>query len=220
MNIVTPYARIVNLPDREAGIQLLKKIEFCGRISHRSEEAQTEDSWQRFIPSVVLNRGDWSITEHSSVTVDLVADRGVTHELVRHRHFSFTQESQRFVNYQKKKSLAAIEPNLSSCSESALEEWKEAMEFAERKYTNLLVLGASPQIARSVLPNSVASRIIVTGNLRAWRHFLRMRTTKETHPHFLDISLPLLQEFQAKVPFLYDDIIPGASQSLNVRLPA
>jgi thymidylate synthase (FAD) len=101
MNIVTPYARILDIHTRAAGIELLKKIEWCGRISHRSEDAQTPESWERFIKAVVIDHGDWSIVEHATATVDMVVDRGVTHELVRHRLFSFTQESTRFVNYEK-----------------------------------------------------------------------------------------------------------------------
>ena len=92
MNLVTPYARMMDVPDREAGIALLKKVEWCARISHRSEDAQTEESWERFLTSVILGHGDWSVTEHASVTVDAVVDRGITHEWVRHRLFAFTQE--------------------------------------------------------------------------------------------------------------------------------
>src|ERR1017187_4177082 len=110
MNIVQPYAKLMDVPDLEAGIKLLKKIEWCGRISHRSEGAQTEDSWRRFIETVVFGHGDWSIVEHASATVDMLVDRGITHEVVRHRLFSFTQESTRFVNYQKKMPPSFITP--------------------------------------------------------------------------------------------------------------
>ena len=98
LNLITPYARIIDLPDQASGIALLRKIEWAGRISHRSEEAQSDTSWEKFIQSVVVGHGDWSIVEHASVTVDFYVDRGVTHELVRHRLFAFTQESTRFVN--------------------------------------------------------------------------------------------------------------------------
>lgn len=149
----------MDLPDEAAGIALLKKIEWCGRISHRSEDAQGEDSWKRFIEAVVIQHGDWSIVEHASVTCDFYVDRGITLELVRHRLFSFTQESTRFV----------------------------------------------------------ASRIIVTGNLRNWRHFFIMRTTKEAHPQMREVTIPLLAEFQSKIPILFSDIEPLAKQSESMR---
>lgn len=92
MNLIKPYAKLMDVPDKNAGIRLLKKIEWCGRISHRSEEAQTDTSWDKFIRSVVIQHGDWSIVEHASASVDMYVDRGITHEIVRHRLFSFTQE--------------------------------------------------------------------------------------------------------------------------------
>jgi len=235
MNIVGPYARIMNLLDRSAGVELLRKIEWCGRISHRSEGAQTEDSWERFIQSVVLEHGDWSIVEHASVTVDFLVDRGVTHEIVRHRLFSFTQESTRFVNYEKKMPpsfLSPIDiPPTSGCallnSESVMSSvggrqyaaWSNAVDLAEASYKELLAAGCAPQIARSVLPNALASRLIVTGNLRNWRHFLLMRTTREAHPQMRQVTIPLLDEFKAKIPLLYDDIEPLARQIDNMRKP-
>jgi thymidylate synthase (FAD) len=87
---------------------------------------------------------------------------------------------------------------------------------AEENYITLLNRGNSPQIARSVLPNALASRIVVTGNLRSWRHFLLMRTTKETHPQFREVSIPLLQEFQEKIPILFEDLTPLAKQADNI----
>jgi thymidylate synthase (FAD) len=109
MQIVRPYAKILNanVYGEEHGMQ---HIEWCARISHRAEEAQSDVSWRRFISEVVLKHGDWSVVEHVSVTVDAVVDRGITHEWVRHRLFSFTQESTRFVNYDKKMPPSFIYP--------------------------------------------------------------------------------------------------------------
>ena len=218
MNIVTPYARIIDLPDRAAGIQLLKKIEWAARVSHRSEDAQTEDSWERFLTAVVLNHGDWSVVEHAGVTVDMLVDRGITHEVCRHRLFSFTMESTRFVNYEKKMPPSFIVP-IEADHASALNHWNSAIRFAEIAYCQLIADGCAPQIARSVLPNALAARIITSGNLRNWRHFLLMRTTKETHPQLREVTIPLLQEFQGKIPLLFDDIEPLASQRENLRKP-
>lgn len=212
MNIIQPYARIIDLADQPSGIALLRKIEWAGRISHRSEEAQSESSWEKFIQAVVIGHGDWSIVEHASVTVDFYVDRGVTHELVRHRLFAFTQESTRFVNYEKKMPASFVVPADMTGAQEA--NWCLGIANAESAYREMIAAGAAPQIARGVLPNSLASRIVVTGNLRNWRHFLTMRTTKETHPQMRQVTLPLLEEFQQKIPILYADIIPMERQAV------
>lgn len=228
MKIIKPYARII--PDNftlKDGVNLLKKIEWCARISHRSEEAKTEDSWDRFLRSVVLNHGDWSVVEHASISVDFYVDRGITHELVRHRLFAFTQESTRFVNYEKKMEPVFICPipmedrkytQVPPDTElSVYDQWRSAINASELSYKGLIRNGVSPQIARSIFPNALASRIIVTGNLRNWRHFLLMRTTKEAHPQMREVTIPLLDEFKAKIPIFYEDIEPLAKQADNIQ---
>jgi len=215
MNLVKPYARLFDVPDRHAGIRLLKKIEWCGRISHRSEDAQGEESWRKFIGFVVMQKGDWSIVEHAWATVDAVVDRGITHEWVRHRMGSYTQESTRFVNYEKKMPASFILPDGLTAEQCAA--WDVAIMCCEETYQSLIASGCTPQIARSVFPNALASRIVTTYNLRNWRHFFLMRTTKETHPQMREVSIPLLTEFQSRIPLLYDDIEPMASQADNLR---
>lgn len=237
MNIVRPYARICgrDIPSdpftQADGITLMRRIEYFGRISHRSEDAQTEDSWRRFIEAVVIGKGDWSIVEHASVTVDSVTDRGITHEWVRHRHLSITQESTRFVNYEKKMPPTFIEPpGLSDDAPRASngeptglsttrQSWRHAISTSETMYRGLISSGCSPQIARSVFPNALASRMATTANLRTWRHVLLMRTTKEAHPQIREVMIPLLEEFQQKLPILFDDIEPNARQIENLRKP-
>lgn len=235
MNIVKPYAKILPPSDLGVGgndfnyndgVALLKRIEWAARISHRSEDAATHDSYDRFLRSVVLQHGDWSVVEHASVSVDFYVDRGITHELVRHRLFAFTQESTRFVNYEKKMPPSFIRPELSNEVDRAGngeatelsqgQVWSHAINTAESAYRRLIGLGVSPQIARSVFPNALASRIIITGNLRNWRHFLLMRTTKEAHPQMREVTIPLLAEFKAKIPIFYEDIEPQAKQSDNL----
>lgn len=235
MNIIQPYARLIDFGfdgepidfTLQRGIGLLRKIEWNARISHRSEEAQTPDSWKRFLTSVVLEKGDWSVVEHASVTVDATVDRGITHEWVRHRLFSFTQESTRFVNYEKKIPASFIDPGLSQdCQKaangeqvelSADQEWRHAVHTCESAYRALIHKGVAPQLARSVFPNALASRITTTGNLRNWRHFLIMRTTKEAHPQMRQVTIPLLEEFKAKIPLLFDDIEPMSKQSESMK---
>jgi len=206
----TPYKDELTIFD---GIRMLKFIEQQARISHRSEDKQTENSWERFIPAVVMQHGDWSVTEHVSITATIRVDRGVTHELVRHRLFSFTQESTRFVRY--KEGIEYVYPE--DAPEGCFVNWDLAMQVCENTYEELLKLGWRPQEARSVLPNALAATIVVTGNLRNWRHFMLMRTSRETHPDFRRISIPMLEEFKRVVPLLYDDIEPNARQIDNLK---
>ena len=229
MNTVTPYARIIAPHERfenglliDFGISLLRHVEWCARISHRSEDAQTEDSWRRLLESVVLQHGDWSVTEHASITVEALVDRGITHEWVRHRIGAYTQESTRFVNYAKRITPSFVEPRFEELlNEPALSvvqrAFEGAIDAAETTYLLLLDHGCSPQIARSVFPNALASKLIVTYNLRSWRHFFLMRTSKEAHPQMREVTVPLLEEFKRTVPLLYDDIEPGARQVENLR---
>jgi len=215
MKIVEPYARLLDVPDIDSGIALLKKIEWCGRISHRSEEAQTDVSYDRFIRAVVLGHGDWSIVEHAVATVDAVVDRGITHEWVRHRMGSYTQESTRFVNYERKMPASFVRPL--GLSDEHVDDWNEAICAAETTYRHLISEGVTPQIARSVFPNALASRIVVTYNLRNWRHFFLMRTTREAHPQVRQVAIPLLNDFKERIPILFEDIEPEAKQADNLK---
>ena len=212
MKLISPTWDLINPENTQAGIDSLRFIEKLARISHRSEERQTLDSWERFLKAVVLEHGDWSVVEHASATVIFRVNRGVTHELVRHRLFSFTQESTRFVNGAKSypEGLEFIEP-------ANADGFGIAYEVAEKVYLTALEKGVRPQEARAVLPNALASTIAVTGNLRNWRHFLIMRTTKETHPDFRQVTIPLLAEFQKRIPLFYDDIEPLGKQSESTR---
>lgn len=198
------------------GITLLRRIEWAARFSHATEDAQTPDSWDRFVRAVVLGHGDWSVTEHASVSVDFLVDRGVTHELVRHRLFGFTQSSTRFINYTKKMPPSFVYPD-GGVPEPMDIDWAEAIESMETKYRALIAKGWPPQKARSVFPNALSSRILVTGNLRNWRHALIMRTTRETHPQFRQVMIPLLVEFQTRLPILYEDIVALDSQANAIK---
>ena len=243
MKIIQPYAKIIT----ESFGSPLIRIEEAAKISHRSEDTIKEDSAERFVRDVIVRRGDWSVTEHVSITVEMMVDRGITHELVRHRLFSYTQESTRFVNYEKKMPPSFIYPkpgeecewclkgdepenhgygwrhywggidhqNAPNCHHQA--QWLTAIDELEQAYKDLLGEGWRPQEARSVLPNALASKIWMTGNLRNWRHFFLMRTTKEAHPQMRQVTIPLLAEFQKVIPVLYEDIEPGASQIENAR---
>jgi thymidylate synthase (FAD) len=193
----------------------LKRIEYAARVSHRTEE-NASDSPEKFIRAVVLDHGDWSVTEHVSASVEFLVDRGITHEIVRHRLAAYTQESTRFVNYAKKMPPTFIYPIPGVIEEDYSPLWITAIENAERAYKELLAAGWRPQEARSVFPNALSSKIIVTYNLRVWRHFFCMRTSKEAHPQMRQVVIPLLEEFKKLVPVLYEDIIPESRQIDNI----
>ncbi len=223
MKIIEPSFEIIDPFNQAEGIRSLRKIERMARISHRSEDKQTLDSWDKFIRAVVVGHGDWSVVEHASATVVFRIDRGTTHELVRHRLFGFTQESTRFVNGRKSyphglEFIYPAELKQTNNPDSWLQ-WCLAMKFAEESYFKMLDAGLRPQEARSVLPNALAATIAVTGNLRNWRHFFLMRTSKETHPDFRRVTEPLLERFKTLYPILYDDIVPGGRQIENLRKP-
>ena len=233
MKIIRPYFKLYTpsgLLTESRGVELLRFVESMARISHRSEDSQTSDSWKRFIQAVVLDHADWSVTEHASVTIIIRTDRAIANELVRHRIAAYTQESTRFVNYgdkpgQPEFDIEFIEP---SWPESAGGKdghnplrypWMQAMTFAEEQYKHLLSLGATPQFARGVLPLNTATTIAATYNLRTWRHLFLMRTSKETHPDFRVILEPCLSVFRSHIPLLYDDIETGNRQIDNLRKP-
>lgn len=212
MILVKPSANIASDFD---GIAALRTIEGIGRISHASEDAQTETSYERFIRSVVLDHGDWSIVEHVSASVVFVVDRGISHELVRHRLASYTQSSTRFINYVKKMPPAFVKPvEMPPSVECA---WENAINTSEAAYKSMIEAGVAPQIARSVFPNALATKVVMTCNLRNWRHFLLMRTTKETHPQMREVTIPLLARFKKAVPLLFDDIESGQRQADNLK---
>jgi thymidylate synthase (FAD) len=223
MQIAKPYAKILNPCDAYTTLDnmfavMVKHCEYAARVSHRSEDAIKEDSAERLLRFIVMNKGDFSVIEHASFSVEFLVDRGITHEIVRHRLFSYTQESTRFVNYVKKMPPSFIEPPIND--PTLLSIWKEAIENIEIAYKTLIDFKVSPQLARSVFPNALASKIVMTGNLRNWRHFLLMRTTVEAHPQIREVTIPLLQELQGikSISWLFEDITPESTQANNMKL--
>lgn len=192
------------------GIEIIKKIERAGRTAYKSEDKITEDSARDFIQKIIKS-GHLSVVEHHSITVRIICDRGVSHEIVRHRIASYTQESTRYCNYNNGKfgnEITVIKPSFwdNDVSEEKMKIWNDAMLYAEEAYKKLIDLGASPQQARSVLPNSLKTEIVVTMNLREWRHFFSLRTPGNAHPQMYEIARPLLDEFKKKIPYIFDDI--------------
>lgn len=162
------------------GIKELQHIEKIGRVCYKSEDKITNDgeSAKKFV-KMIIDRGHEAMIEHSSLSIKFIVDRGVTHELVRHRIASFAQESTRYCNYTKDKfnwEITFIKPCFWDKSDSNFKEWEIACKNAENTYLNMIINGATPQEARSVLPNSTKSEITITANYREWRNFFKLRT--------------------------------------------
>ena len=209
-------------PISEGGTKELQHIEKIGRVCYKSEAYITEDgeSARKFVAMLIRN-GHEAMIEHSFLSVKFTVDRGVSHELVRHRIASFAQESTRYCNYAKDKfgaecAFIDLEPGIMldnkmkkmSGEEIALvmAEWTSAMEDAERHYMRLLELGATPQIARAVLPNSTKTEITVSANYREWRNFFKLRVPADVHPQMREVTIPLLKELKGMIPVIFDDI--------------
>jgi thymidylate synthase (FAD) len=205
MNIIKPVFYIESEVD---GDKILQLIEKAGRTAYKSEDKITEDSSSKFI-EMITKRGHFSVIEHFNVTVRVICDRGVTHEIVRHRLASYTQESTRYCNYSKGKfgnELTIIKPCFWDEDDEKYRIWKKTIETIEASYIKLVELGASPQEARSILPNSLKTEIVMTMNLREWHHFFKLRTSDAAHPQMREIAVPLLKEFQNKIPIIFNDL--------------
>lgn len=205
MKVIEPYFALL---DRVDGEEILKRIEHCGRVCYKSEDKITEDSARTFVANI-LKRGHESVIEHEKITVRVICDRGVSHEIVRHRIASYSQESTRYCNYSNDKfgnELTFIKPCFWKEDSEPFKIWKETMLNIEKTYNNLISLGVSPQEARSVLPNSLKTEIVITMNLREWRHFFRLRTSEAAHPQMREIASKMLEDFKSKIPMIFDDI--------------
>lgn len=198
----------IMVPADALGEELLTRLERYARVCYKSENQMREGSNPGFLKNL-LKRGHQSIIEHEKATVLFVTDRGVTHELVRHRIAAYSQESTRYCSYNKDKfgnEITVIEPFFYNDRPDARVLWEEACLTAEKIYMTLLATGSSPQEARSVLPNSLKTEIVVTYNMREWRHFFRLRCDAAAHPQMRQVAIPLLLHFQRALPDLFDDI--------------
>ena len=192
------------------GDVILKRIEECGRVCYKSEGKITNDSAPAFVAAIV-KRGHEAVLEHCSFTVKFICDRGVSHEIVRHRLASYCQESTRYCNYSKGEfggEITVIEPCYLNKDTFAYDEWKDACRRSETAYFNLLNWGLTAQEARAVLPNSLKTEVVMTANIREWRHFLKLRCSKEAHPQMQEVATLLLKALKEKIPVLFDDINP------------
>jgi thymidylate synthase (FAD) len=183
----------------------LEIIESAGRTCYKSEDKITPGSAVRFA-AMILKSGHESVIEHVVAGVRFVTNRGVTHELVRHRLAAYSQESTRYVNYGNAE-MAFIKPVWWEKSTEAQQNlFLEACKSAETRYNELLACGWKPQQAREVLPNALKTEIVVTANLREWRHIFRLRTSKASHPQIVALMRSCLDGFKARIPVLFDDL--------------
>ena len=230
-----------NMESRIARNGIYQDIETAGRTCYKSEANITPESAAKFVKRVVEN-GHEAMLEHASMTVRFIVDRGVSHELVRHRAASFAQESTRYCNYSQDKfgnEITVIAPVfynevpkvlkfeigqavakgtvdfnlLADISGNDLAfryyVWLSSCLNSEKAYFDILKKGATPQEARAVLPNSLKTEVIMTANMREWRHFFKLRAAGETgkpHPQMLEVAVPLLKECQESFPELFGDI--------------
>lgn len=212
MIAIKPEVEIISMNEYDT---ILKKLERIGRVCYKSESNIKEDSAEIFLENI-LKRGHESVIEHESVTVKVTCDRGVSHEIVRHRVASYSQESTRYCNYSKDKfsnqiTVIDISTGFSyditqEIDRKKYEVWQKAMKAAEQYYFEMLSLGAAPQEARSILPNSLKTELVMTMNLREWRHFFRLRSDKTAHPQMREISNLILYQMKEKLPVFFQDI--------------
>lgn len=212
MLLVKPSAEILMITTGA-----LSLIERAGRTCYKSEEKMTSESAPTFA-AMILKRGHESVLEHAVATVRFVCDRGVSHEIVRHRLASYSQESTRYCDYEGGHVAFVIPPWVDmepgeydkgryTGAATVDNEWFNAMKDAEDSYRALRAGNWRPEQARSVLPNSLKTEIVMTANLREWRHFFKLRTAPAAHPQMREIATPLLVEMAARVPVLFDDLL-------------
>lgn len=197
---------------------ILGQIERAGRTCYKTEEKITDNSARQFV-KMIIDRGHESVIEHENLTVKFICDRGVTHELVRHRIAAFSQESTRYCNYKDR--VTFIIPPWFDGEEGVYKKydafkfhngnedaaiWFSHMVKCEEAYQRLIKIGQHPQQARSVLPNSLKTEITMTANLREWRHVFTLRTSSAAHPQMRELMIPLLRELKRKIPVVFDDI--------------
>lgn len=204
MFVIEPAIHVI---DEINGEEILQRLEAIGRVCYKSEDKITSGSAQKFISALIKN-GHESVIEHTSISVKVICDRGVSHEIVRHRLASYSQESTRYCNYSKSKfcnQLTFIRPVFFEPGSDRYKLWEHAMEAAEKTYLEMISQGVRPEEARSILPNSLKTEIVMTMNLREWRHFFRLRTAVAAHPQMRQVATLICMEFKANIPVIFDE---------------
>lgn len=208
MKILKPSVEFVTPVNGEI---VLQRLEECGRVCYKSEDKITDGSAEKFIRGIIKS-GHEAVLEHCSFTVKWIVDRGISHELVRHRIAAYCQESTRYCNYGKDRfenEIAVIEPFYLNKGTNGYQTWYEACIAAEKAYFELLEFGCTPQEARAVLPTCLKTEVVMTADIREWRHFFRLRCSKAAHPQMREIALQLLDMCCERMPVLFEDVKEG-----------
>lgn len=210
-----PKVEVVKLLSEK---EIMSTIEKAGRICYKSEGLAKEGSAEKFIKNII-KRGHESVIEHVSISAIVFTDRATSHQIVRHRLASYSQESQRYCNYSKDKfnnEITFIEPVFWNEESTIKSVWLNAMNNAAKSYFELIDLGAKPEEARTVLPNSTKTELVMTMNLREWRHFLKLRTSEAADPQVREIAEMLLAQLNDYLPVIFSDI---HANLYNLELP-
>ena len=184
----------------------LKVIEAAGRTCYRSEDRINPETAEVFVRGII-KRGHESVIEHASASFRIVTDRGISHEIVRHRLASFSMESTRYCNYGQEKfggEISVIEPP--SLDPEARVAWVNACEAAEKAYFLMLKTGTPPQLARAVLPTCLRTELVMTATFREWRHFLKLRISPAAHPQIITVARRIREIFLEKCPLVVEDL--------------
>lgn len=199
MKIIDQSHKILSVP-----ANLLTTIELAGRTCYKTEDKITDASSTKFV-EMLISKGHHAMIEFGDIIVRFITNRGVTHELVRHRLCSFAQESTRYVTYNG--DMEFIRP-IWFDSWSPLERltWYRQMEESEKAYKTLIEAGSQAQQAREVLPNSLKTEIVVKCNIREWRYLFTLRCSKAAHPQIRELMIKLLKDLKTKLPVVFDDI--------------
>lgn len=180
-------------------------LEKCGRVCYKSEDKITGDSAEKFI-AMIIKSGHESVLEHANLTVKFVTDRAMTHALVRHRHCAFSQESTHYINYRKKDRLQVID-QVGMENESDFYVWEQFMEEMCKTYETLNHI--PHKVTRSIFPSAIKTELVMTTNIREWRHILKIRTAPNCHPQMKDLMDKLLHWFKVELPLFVTDIPAG-----------
>ena len=196
----------------------LKRLERAARLCYKSKTgAKDIESFLRD----KCDAGHESVIEHEKVTLYFVCDRGISHEIVRHRVGSYSQESTRYCNYSNDKHnnrLTFINiPEELFHNKKSYNSWVTCLKVAEDSYLDMIKEGTKPQIARSILPHSVKTEIAITYNIREWRHFFKLRCDKAAHPQMRQIATRALQIFKEKYPALFADILVPEDNTIHTE---
>jgi len=201
MHIVKPAIKLIWVTPNALSI-----IEKSGRTCYKSENKITKQSAEKFV-SRIIKMGHESVLEHAVASFRIICDRGVSHELVRHRLAAYSQESTRYCDYSSKKfncGLSIIHPK--GLSKNQIKQREILLKQIETLYNAEISEGVKPQISRGILPHCLKTEIVCTMNFREWRLVLKARTSEAAHPQIDEVMQMILNWFRKKYPVIVEDL--------------